>query len=547
MSNRFRGARFALALLIGLLASPALADDLVVMPFSCAVVDGKPVLTQSDEHGHRVIGAREQRKILTCSTVDPKRCRQWTAFKFDMDCGGQRVAWKDVFANASEHTRRRVWERNGRLRVQNTTARNQRLDDICARRMGPNFEWSSTSALCDEVSPANSPTSTDMPVGFAPMVGLDAVIMRDDVDRPMQRAAAAKPSTRPSVQPTPTATKPVAAKQQPVNVHPDARGASKHAEASKPVVVPTPTAASKAPTPSAAPAEQARPLVAVPETVASVAAPTVPVTSAVDATGPPPSAAPLIAEPTQPTPAGPAEATVAETPPASEVTPPTQAMRHGEETTGSITHLRRTEPATAPSSPPQQLAEAKPEEPSPEALPEPTSVVEVAPTVSVATSEETDRTLAYAIAAFATAALIMIGLVVNWLSRAQSNPPEREAVGELPIAGGHDVTPKGTSLALQAERSAQLVTVAATPTTVAVKSGWIGDRIPTSRREALDILGMGVASDGNLTSLKKIIDGLRMNWHPDQALDEADRRTRELRLKQINAAWEILGGKTAEA
>ena len=47
-------------------------------------------------------------------------------------------------------------------------------------------------------------------------------------------------------------------------------------------------------------------------------------------------------------------------------------------------------------------------------------------------------------------------------------------------------------------------------------------------------------------ALKKIVDGLRLTWHPDNAVDELDRLEREIRLKQINAAWELITGKREE-
>ena len=50
------------------------------------------------------------------------------------------------------------------------------------------------------------------------------------------------------------------------------------------------------------------------------------------------------------------------------------------------------------------------------------------------------------------------------------------------------------------------------------------------------MLGMGVSRDATETAMKKIVDGLRLSWHPDLAKDEADRQFREYRLKQINAA-----------
>ncbi len=197
MRNRYRRPRFAIALLTALAgaASTASADDVVVMPYRCAVVEGRPVLTPADETGHRVLGKLEKQKVKTCSTVDPKRCRQWATFKFDVDCGGDRVPWMQVFANASEHTRRRVWERNGRLRVQNTPQRSKRIDDMCARRMGVNQEWWSVNEICDEVSPLNAPTATDMPAGFAPMVGLDAVFLPESaIAMPPARIAKAAPA-----------------------------------------------------------------------------------------------------------------------------------------------------------------------------------------------------------------------------------------------------------------------------------------------------------------------------------------------------------------
>ena len=74
---------------------------------------------------------------------------------------------------------------------------------------------------------------------------------------------------------------------------------------------------------------------------------------------------------------------------------------------------------------------------------------------------------------------------------------------------------------------------------------WV-DRIPQTRAEALQMLGIGVSRDATETAMKKIVDGLRLSWHPDLAKDEADRQLREYRLKQINAAWDLIQGKRLE-
>jgi hypothetical protein len=75
----------------------------------------------------------------------------------------------------------------------------------------------------------------------------------------------------------------------------------------------------------------------------------------------------------------------------------------------------------------------------------------------------------------------------------------------------------------------------------------LGDAIPRTKAEALQVLGMGVTADAAEAAIKRIVDGLRLSWHPDYAKDPEDRRIRELRVKQINAAWEIIRGKRAEA
>lgn len=68
---------------------------------------------------------------------------------------------------------------------------------------------------------------------------------------------------------------------------------------------------------------------------------------------------------------------------------------------------------------------------------------------------------------------------------------------------------------------------------------------PSTIFEAYRILGLN--PDAPDAAVKKIVDALRMSWHPDHARDEADRRYREQRIKQVNAAWDLLKVRTAEA
>jgi hypothetical protein len=67
----------------------------------------------------------------------------------------------------------------------------------------------------------------------------------------------------------------------------------------------------------------------------------------------------------------------------------------------------------------------------------------------------------------------------------------------------------------------------------------------TTRLEAYAFLG--VNANASETALKKAVNALRQCWHPDLATDEEDRRLREIRIKQINAAWDLISGKRMPA
>ena len=68
---------------------------------------------------------------------------------------------------------------------------------------------------------------------------------------------------------------------------------------------------------------------------------------------------------------------------------------------------------------------------------------------------------------------------------------------------------------------------------------------PRDKAEAYALLG--VNPDVNERILKKLVEALRQSWHPDLARDDADRRRREDRIKQINVAWDLIQGKRVEA
>lgn len=70
-----------------------------------------------------------------------------------------------------------------------------------------------------------------------------------------------------------------------------------------------------------------------------------------------------------------------------------------------------------------------------------------------------------------------------------------------------------------------------------VASGEAGRPLATAD-EAYSFLGVNPRAGEAV--VKKAVDALRQNWHPDLAGDDADRQAREVRIKHINAAWDLI-------
>jgi DnaJ-domain-containing protein 1 len=76
-------------------------------------------------------------------------------------------------------------------------------------------------------------------------------------------------------------------------------------------------------------------------------------------------------------------------------------------------------------------------------------------------------------------------------------------------------------------------------------SGRDETRIPVTLSEAYEVLGLN--ANASPVAAKKLIDALRLSWHPDHAANAEDLRLREARMKQINAAWAIIQGRREAA
>jgi hypothetical protein len=115
---------------------------------------------------------------------------------------------------------------------------------------------------------------------------------------------------------------------------------------------------------------------------------------------------------------------------------------------------------------------------------------------------------------------------------------KQAAKGELPA---DRAAPQFRALVRDLERIRRIVDSAAASLTNAKKA----TALPQTTSEAYDVLGVNAeVSEG---VLKKIVDALRMSWHPDHARDDTDRELREIRIRQINIAWDLINGKREAA
>jgi hypothetical protein len=480
--------------MLALLSTAAGADELLLMPYSCEFVGGQPVLTRSQETGHRVISPHEQRAFSACSPVNPGMCRQWHIHRFDLDCGGVRVPWISIAAAVDAQRGRRASVANGHLYLQMPVWWSVPPDDPCARAWGDGdarWRFGGLARYCAERGPPGPAATVEMPAGFAPLLGIQGVFVAA-----MPPSTAALPRTSSAPVPPPIASNPPAPKsahsEPPRTPQPEPREAGK-APAKKP------TAWSPATEPTGA-----LPLPASPPTAAAPAPPVVP--KILNRPDPAPSATPA-----GPPPAPPSELAKAPAPPA--VSPP-----HGE---------TPPEAAKADPMPPREGAPPSPQASEPVAgdnRPLPVALVSSA------------RTTAAATAALMLASLAMLILgVFAFLRQRESARGSTQTLREF---AAHSLEPRRDLVAASIPRPAK-----------ATRPGAQGrsDAIPRTRAEAFEVLGMSVTPDATEAAIKKIVDGLRLSWHPDHARGPADRETREQRVKQINAAWEIIMGKRAEA
>jgi hypothetical protein len=480
-------------------AATASAGELFVMPYSCSVVGGQPMLTPSNDHGYTVIGRPEHREFSACSEMNPGLCKKWKVYRFDLDCDGTRVPWSSIAAAVSAGRNGRAWLEAGRLHIEMPARWNMTPDDPCAQPFSDENWWrpGGFSRMCaDRQTQGRGGPIIEMPDGYAPMMGLDGIFVADaapKVDPAPPPLAARKLSPAKAVHPAPPKPATVAIENS------TARQAGQQNEAEPPkkdVVSP--------PNDSAQPKKDVRAQPTLPATALS---------SHLDH-------APKIIN--QPNPSqNNAGANASGAVPAAAPNPPIPSAA--------------SEMSSIPAS---TIGSAKaPESQAPQRAETITGSLQSASLSAITDPVDTGVLAAVSLAAFSLVAITFY----QWRERARLSLAGSRDLASLSLDGratGRDITIAPVNMALWQSLDNQ------DPRSQDTRIGpVVSNDIPQTREQALQILGMGVTPDVGEVAIKKIVDGLRLSWHPDHAKSIEERQLREFRMKQINAAWDIISGK----
>jgi hypothetical protein len=553
-------AAYGVAAVLAQSAYDARADELLVMPYACAVMGGRPVLTPAPDQGHPVVGRREQRRYTACSPADPTFCRQWTVHRFTLDCGGVRVPWAAVATGDGAPGEQRAELFDGRVQLRMPLRWVLPPDDPCVR--GADFEgrrrYGRLGPYCAERIAQYPPAVVEMPAGFAPMLGIDAIFVPQNQPRGVAggkpwtattaEAARVKSATaraqlqngpeKPAPKSGPVvasvAARPQAERSPQPVIQTDA--AQTGEVTSGPRIINVPVQHEGQVSTEQKPPRESSSMESVPPAVGRVESKDVPVAV--------PKPVPAVR---------PSERNLA-------FAAPLRNDTDGTTVTGSVDD-RAAPPVGAAATP----VDATPDNGVSDGRGPSLLVVDL-----VGAAGQPAVTVVTGIAALCALLLLMFAIRRQGGANGAGVVPQRD-IGAISLGGGispsvrSEARPSpgnqpGAPLAIAHVKAPPPLPApeessarpAAPPANSVVMSApppqpkVIQTDVPRTREDALKILGMGVRPETGDVALKKIVDGLRLTWHPDNAADELDRLEREIRLKQINAAWEIISGKREE-
>lgn len=552
----------------GLSSGPATSAPLesVWMPYACSIDGARVLLTPSEPRGHPIVGRREERQITTCTAPAGVYCRTLMAHRFAVSCGGRAVPWMRVVAAASSASTRTLWIENGRmhLALDKRAPRSSRCDDGSRRYIGRQIGEGAGGRFglplveCLPWERSRGTAHVVLPPGFAPLGEIGA---RIEIGGPAAGPVAAHgPAQRPSAQIADAGGNAAIA----------ATGIAAH-----PVPNQSP-AASKAGAPTAtAPGSATAPVATIPPSSATTPVSTTTEGLAIaaglvlraDASAPESSNAvasrhitvetlpEVAAIPVVLTGADASRTwiTLVRPEPASEQAtlkmrsiaswlvagmlaallaawaivmwrserapsrrPAGGSLRAAWAALGRR-RLRETLNTVAGASAPQPPAE--------------TSVVNAAASVSALIDQTRGSLQDLSNAAPLRDVLDQeIALIRQRLAIVKAQ------ASEGPEAA-HKAAPAFRTLVRDLERLRRISESAA----LSFSGNRVAVTLPRTRGEAFGVLGIN--ADVEEATLKRLVDALRICWHPDLGKSDADRAEREERIKSINVAWDLITGK----
>lgn len=510
----------ATLLIVGALNASALAQgareagvrERLTMPFACRIDGGRLEITPAPDLTYDILDRREQMPFTVCFGAGGE-CRAWTAHRFTVACGGQRVGWDDIALAASRYTGVRMWPVGDRTMIAPRQAAQSRTmrdcyDQIAGRPMLP-FEQKAAMVACWQ-GRLREPRSraVELPPGFAPLAPFGARVITASVS-PQQAPSPALVAKGPLTTQVPVPGAPGEKKDAPA-----ARPADRLARPDGPqrIVVP-----SDQPAPVASGDPVKPPAVNAPGATASDAvvpvqqAPVLRATAPEGPVVPAPRDAAGSAQPDQSygyelmAVSGAGLATIA------------AFLVWGRRRSAAANRVRI---APALDGPPSDAAMAR------------------------LLLEGARRTLE-------DIAALLASLAPSSPLRQVLSKELRAAERRLSALAAEDATSPASAKRHRARVQSAVHDVnrlrdIATGAQQSLEHATHQPAVETPSDRASAFAVLGVTPDADAGTLKKLVDALRRAWHPDLARDEQDRLRREERIKQINVAWDLIQGRRVE-
>jgi hypothetical protein len=172
---------FAIFILLCTLATPAGAvepiaaqgPERLVMPYSCAIENGEPVLRPGPERPFPIVETRYHRPYTTCNPPFSNNCRSMMVHKFDVLCGGQRVPWVQLAAAFGRSKVGRVWLEKGHIVMTRKAEGDTGSVKSCSEKNAQNAS-TSASTECVPWRVSREVERLVLPENFAPVAEFGA-------------------------------------------------------------------------------------------------------------------------------------------------------------------------------------------------------------------------------------------------------------------------------------------------------------------------------------------------------------------------------------